>query len=359
MRARRLLRLAGWAVLAVLATAAIFLAVTPMGRYLSRAAYEESRILLRRQPIDRIASDSLSPAEVRDRLRLVLDARAHAESALGLRAKESFTTYSRVDHDTLVLVLSAAYRDRLEPVRWWFPIVGRVPYKGFFDFAAAERARADFARRGFDTYLRPASAFSTLGWFNDPLLSTTLAQGPLNLANTVIHELAHNTLFVRSQVEFNESFASFVGARGAAEFFRARGDEESARLVELQWEDDKRLGAFWEALRQSIDSAYAAWPSDSAARVRARDQVYAAARRTLVDSLGPLLKTVSPARLERVRLDNAALLARRTYASNLPLFEEVWIRSGRSVRATIERIKELTDESEDPFEAMRAWLAHP
>lgn len=327
-----------------------------MGRYLARAAWAESRILLRRQPIDHLVADTLAPAAVRERLRLVLDARTFAESSLGLRAGESFTTYSRLDRDTLVLVLSAAYRDRLEPFRWWFPIVGRVPYKGYFDFAAAERARADFERRGFDTYLRPASAFSTLGWFNDPLLSTTLAQGPRSLANTVIHELAHNTLFVPSQVEFNESFASFVGARGAAEFFGARGDTASARLVELEWEDDKRLGAFWEALRQSIDSAYAAWPNDSAARVRARDEVYAAARRTLVDSVGPLLKTIPAARLERVRLDNAALLARRVYAAQLPLFDEIWMRSGGSVRTAIDRITELTRDSDAPFDALRGWL---
>ncbi|HSA57430.1 MAG TPA: aminopeptidase [Gemmatimonadaceae bacterium] len=356
---RRIVRWAAWGALALVGGLVAFLVVTPMGRYLARAAYEESRILLRRQPLEVIAADSLSPPDVRQRLRLVLDARAHAESALGLRAGESFTTYSRVDHDTLVLVLSVAYRDRLEPVRWWFPVVGRVPYKGFFDFAAAERARADFEQRGFDTYLRPASAFSTLGWFNDPLLSTTLAQGPRSLANTVIHELAHNTLFVRNHVEFNESFASFVGARGAADFFRARGDEESARLVELEWEDDKLLGRFWEALKGSIDSAYAAWPTDSAARVRARDEVYASARRTLVDSVGPILKTVPAARLERVRLDNAALLARRVYAAQLPLFDEIWMRSGRSVRATIDRVTELTRDSDAPFEALRDWLQRP
>jgi predicted aminopeptidase len=334
-----------------------FIAVTPMGRYLARAAWEEGRILLRRQSIEVIAADSMSPAEVRMRLQLVLDARAFAESALGLRTGESFTTYSRVDHDTLVLVLSVAYRDRLEPFRWWFPVVGRMPYKGFFDFDAAERTRADFERRGFDTYLRPASAFSTLGWFNDPLLSTTLAHGPLNLVNTVIHELAHNTLFLKNHVEFNESFASFVGARGAAEFFRSRGDAASARLVELEWEDEKHLGRFWESVRRSIDSAYALWPTDSAARVRARDEVYGLARRHLTDSIAPLLRTVPGERLVRLRLDNAALLARRVYSAQLQLFDEAWTRSGGSVRATIPAIERAVRGSDAPFDTLRSRLA--
>src|SRR5678815_1273871 len=93
---------------------------------------------------------------------------------------------SPLDRDTLVLVLSAAYRDKLEPYTWWFPIVGRVPYKGYFDFKAAKRAADDLYNAGYDISLRPSDAFSTLGWFNDPLLSTSLRRDSLDLVNTVI-----------------------------------------------------------------------------------------------------------------------------------------------------------------------------
>jgi predicted aminopeptidase len=127
----------------------------------------------------------------------LLAAREYARDSLRLRTKESFTTYSRLDKDTLVLVLSAAYRDRLEPYTWWFPIVGRVPYKGYFDFDAARRTARKFYEDGYDVSLRPSDAFSTLGWFNDPLLSTSLRRDSVDLANTVIHELTHNT-FLRA-----------------------------------------------------------------------------------------------------------------------------------------------------------------
>src|SRR4030095_15099380 len=126
----------------------------------------------------------------KERLRLVIAARQYAVDSLGLSAGESFTTFAQLDRDTLVLVLSAAYRDRLLAYRWGFPIVGGLPYKGFFKPDDARRARDDFQRRGFDTYLRPASAFSTLGWFNDPLLSTTVRGDTAFLVNTVIHELS-------------------------------------------------------------------------------------------------------------------------------------------------------------------------
>ena len=91
----------------------------------------------RREPISELVADPATPKDVRAKLRVVLAARQYAKDSLRLRPKDSFTTYSRLDHDTLVLVVSAAYRDTLAPYTWWFPIVGRVPYKGYFDFDAA------------------------------------------------------------------------------------------------------------------------------------------------------------------------------------------------------------------------------
>src|SRR6185436_12021884 len=122
------------------------------------------------------------------------------------------------------LVLTVAYPDRLAIRTWWWPIVGRVPYKGFFDFGAARREQLKFEREGFDTELRPSAAFSTLGWFNDPLLSSTLHSDSTWLVNTVIHELLHNTVWIAGDVTFNESFASFAGNHGAQAFFVAPGD---------------------------------------------------------------------------------------------------------------------------------------
>jgi predicted aminopeptidase len=346
------LRRIGRIALATVAGMAALVVATPLGRYVLRAAWEEGKILLRRRPIVEVLADSTTPPAVRERLRLVTDARTFAVDSLGLSAGESFTTFAQLDRDTLVLVLSAAYRDRLEAWRWWFPVVGRLPYKGFFRRDDATRARDDFQARGFDTYLRPASAFSTLGWFNDPLLSTTLRGDTTWLANTVIHELSHNTLFVKGNAEFSESFASFIGARGAEAFFRSRGAPEAARDVALDWANDQVLGQFWQGVAASLDSAYGAWPADSAARVVARDSVYARARRALVDRVAPVLHGIPAARLEAIPLDNAALLARRVYARQLDAFDSVWVRNGRDLRGTIAAIRSAVEGSPRPFEAL-------
>ncbi len=337
--------------------AIVALISAPTGCYLSRGAWEEAKILSRREPISEIVTRPDVSEETKAKLKLVLAARTYAKDSLKLRVKDSFTTYSRLDHDTLVLLLSASYRDTLKAYTWWFPIVGRVPYKGYFDFDEARRTAEEMKRDGFDTYLRPADAFSTLGFFNDPLLSTTLKSDTLSLANTVIHEVTHNTFYASGQAPFNESFAMFVGARGSAAFFRSRGQEEAARKVEERWQDDKLLARFWGSIIRSLDSAYAANPSSKAARLAARDTVYQRARITLVREIGPALRTINPRYAERVPLDNAALLARRVYASDLDLFDRIYEREGKDLKRAIGRVIGVARKNkDDPFAGLRAWL---
>lgn len=329
-----------------------------MGRYLVRGAWAEAKILARRRSIADLVTDQKTGTSVASKLRLVLAARGFAVDSLRLEAKESFTTFSQLDRDTLVLVLSAAYPDRLVAHTWWFPIVGRVPYKGFFNFAAAREAAGALAREGLDVYLRPSPAFSTLGWFNDPLLSTSLRADSLDLANTVIHELTHNTFYAPGQAVFNESFANFVGARGAAWFFRSRGSSVAADMEDARWEDEKLMARFWEALYRSIDSAFKAHSDSKPARLAARDTIYGRARQQLLEDLGPKLRTISPRALERMRLDNAALLAHRIYLTDVDLFDAVWMREGGDLRQAFSTIVRLAkSKPKEPFVALRRWLA--
>ena len=354
---RRASRWAGAGLASLLVVSALFLALTPIGHYLLRAAWEEGKILAGRRPIAALAADAAVDTRTRAKLQLVLDARRFAVDSVRLPAKESFTRYTRLERDTLVLLLSAAYRDRLEFRSWWFPIVGRVPYKGYFDFNEAREAARALDAEGFDAYLRPASAFSTLGYFNDPLLSTTLRLDSLELANTVIHELLHNRFYASGEAVFNESFANFVGSRGAEWFFRSRGGEGAALETERRWADERQLGRFWTQVYASLDSAFDAHPDDRAARLAGREVVYGRARVALRDSVGPRLVTIAPGSLARTRLDNAALLARRIYLTDLDLFEAVYEREGRDLRRTIERVIALAEARPDePYAALRGWL---
>lgn len=334
---------------------------TTTGRYLVRAAWEEGRILARRRAIVDVIADRRSAPALRDQLRLVLDARRFAADSLGLRAGRSFTTFAAVDHDTLVLVLSGAYRDRLRPVTWWFPIVGSVPYKGYFKFPDAVRAAEALEQRGFDAYVRPSPAFSTLGWFDDPLVSATLQTDSLELANTVIHELTHNTFYASGRADFNESFANFVGTRGSAAFFRSRGDTTGAREIEQRWSDEKTMGAFWGWVYTALDSAFRAHPADTdpdrQARLAARDSLYALARDSLRTAVAMRVRTIPAEALARARLDNAVLLARRVYRTHLDDFDAVYARCGGKLRRAVVQVIDIARGNErDPFAGLRTWV---
>ncbi|MEW5917027.1 MAG: aminopeptidase [Gemmatimonadota bacterium] len=344
-------------VVAIWAVVKVSFFFLPWPRYIARAGWEEWKILRRRTPIEQVVAERRLPPNELAKLTLVLEARAFANDSLGLPVGERFRKFSQLDRDTLVLVLSAARRDTLALHTWWFPIVGTVPYKGYFDFEDALAAQRTFDQRGYDTDLRSASAFSTLGWFEDPLLSTTLRADSISLVNTVVHELTHNRVFVKGEVDFNESFASFVGSRGAREFYAARGDTSAMRAIEQRWTDEQGRARYVAALLAALDSAYAAHAGDSLARVKARDTVYARALAQLRDSLTRLRgDSIASLVLQRTRLNNASLLARRVYGKDLALFDSVHAALGGPLRATVDSIVAVVADADEPFDAVRAFL---
>ena len=343
-------RLLVWVLVGVPTTIALALLVSADARYIARAGVEEARILLKRRSIAKLIADTRTPPALAQRLRLVLAARAFAADSLKLLVGDTYTTYAAVGRDTLVLVLSAARRDRLREYSWHYPIVGTVPYKGFFDFAAAHRAVVDLERDGYDTYLRPAGAFSTLGYFSDPMLSTIMERDTMELVATVIHELGHNTLYVRSQTAFDESFASFVGYRGAEAFFRSRGDSVDAKRAAARWRDERRLDLFYAELARRLDSAYASAPVAE----QARATLFGWARAQLTGAVGQALETYDWRWFARAPLNNAVVIAQRLYRMNLNLFEEIYVRSNADLREAIRtiQIRVFTQPGQDPYRAL-------
>lgn len=337
--------------------AAVIAACSP--EYVVRAGFEEARILSRRQPITQVVADPRTDSITRAKLELVLQARTFAEHELELATGESFTTYSRVDSDTLLMVVSAVRKDRFELHTWWFPIVGRVPYKGFFDFDEAWEEARNLQRMGFDTHVRPSGAFSTLGWFNDPVLNTVLRYGNVSLVNTVIHELLHNTLFVPSHVSFNESFANFVGDRGAIEFFCTRDgpDSGNCRLARDLWADNLLFGRFMEDLVEQLDDLYERNDISSEEKVRRREPIFAAARERFAREIRPALRTSAFSGFEAEPLNNATLIATRLYYDRLELFEAAYAHNGGNLRETIKWVKAtVTAGSGDPFNLLSSAL---
>ncbi|HET7321853.1 MAG TPA: aminopeptidase [Longimicrobiaceae bacterium] len=322
--------------------------------YVIRAGYEEAKILARREPIEELVADSTTPPATRHKLQLVLEARAFAEDSLGLEAGDSYTTFSKLDSDTLALVVSAAYKDRFEPYTWWFPIVGHVPYKGFFSEESARKEMAKLEEKGLDTDLRPTAAFSTLGWFNDPLVSPLLRYDSVSLAGTVVHELTHNTIYVPGRAMFNESFAEFVGARGAIAFFCSRYEpsERECRVAQAAWHDELVFGAFLDSLVTRLDSLYSSNLSYQE-KLQRREVVFEQAKEEFAERVQPQLQVRSYAGFAETPLNNATLISRRLYYHRLDLFERVFQESGGHLRLALNRILAAVRANEkDPYDAV-------
>jgi predicted aminopeptidase len=315
--------------------------------YVVRAAYEEACLLWRRQPIEAVLGSD-PDANTRAKLELTLAVRRFAAEELRLAVGGAYESVATVDASQVVHVVTAALRDRLEPYTWWFPIVGRVPYRAYFDAADAAALAADLERQGYDTYVRPAVAFSTLGWFDDPLLSTLLRFDDERLAETIIHELLHNTIYVPGQTAFNESFATFVGHRGAAMFFTARDDTTHAGQATARWRDALTYSAFLGRLTARLTAAYA-----TGIDATARDAFFAAARA----EFGTLQwETGEYADFDRTPLNNAVILHDQLYADRLALFEAAYTRHGDDLRDAIEWIRATVRDQRDPFVALAGAL---
>jgi predicted aminopeptidase len=337
------------------AVVVLLLLVSADARYVARAGIEEARILLRRRSIEKLIADSSRPAALRQRLRLVLEARRFAADSLGLAVGATYTTYVDVGRDTLLLVLSGSRHDRLREVTWSFPIVGVVPYKGFFSADRARRAAKDLEAQGLDVYLRPSGAFSTLGYFSDPLFSTAMSRDTMELVATVLHELAHNTLYVKSQTPFNESFASFVGYRGAEAFFRMRHDTTDARRAAARWRDERTLDVFYAELARRLDSAYAETPPPTGDKLeRTRTTLFGWARTQLTGPVGQSLETYDWRWFAQAPLNNAVVIAQRLYRMDLNLFDEIYLQSNADISETIRaiQIRVFTQPDRDPYRAL-------
>jgi predicted aminopeptidase len=340
---------------AAAAIVVLLLLVSADARYVARAGVEEARILWRRRSIETLIADTTRSAALRQRLRLVLEARRFAADSLGLAVGATYTTYVDVGRDTLLLVLSGSRHDRLREVTWSFPIVGVVPYKGFFSAERARRAAQELEAQGLDVYLRPSGAFSTLGYFSDPLFSTAMSRDTMELVATVLHELAHNTLYVKSQTPFNESFASFVGYRGAEAFFRMRHDTSDARRAAARWRDERTLDVFYAELARRLDSAYAETPAPTGDKLeRTRTTLFGWARTQLTGPVGQSLETYDWRWFAQAPLNNAVVIAQRLYRMDLNLFDEIYLQSNADIAETIRaiQIRVFTQPDRDPYRAL-------
>ncbi len=302
--------------------------------YYGHAAAGQIRLMQKRQPVDGIvaklrqrADDGphpLSPTDqlLLDRLTFTGELLDFAETTLTLPVGRRYRSYVDLERPYVVWNVFAAPPLSLEPHRWCYPLVGCAPYRGFFDSTGAQRQAQELEAAGLETYVGGVAAYSTLGWFADPLLSSFVFWPEPQLAELLFHELAHGVVWVRGDVAFNESFATFVGRQGVADWYASRGAAPAAGYAARLdgWRHLQRLLA---ELRAALGALYGSdLPDDRKAAEKGR--LFAAARGCYADQRAQLGGGRHDVLLQT--LNNAVLVSLATYQDLVPAFQGLFDR---------------------------------
>ena len=323
------------------------------GCYVARGAYEECRILWNRKPIDDVLARKDLPADTRTKLETVLAVRKFAADKLGENVGGAYETIAPVDQNAIVYVVMAAPRDSLVPYTWWFPIVGRVPYRGYFDKSDALAEAASLEAQGLDTMVRPSIAFSSLGFFSDPLLTNLLKLDRVELAGVLIHELFHRTYYLASDAMFDESAANYVGSAGAVAFFAATDGESapSTKAAREILESDLKFARFLlQEQARLLDIYMADLPKD---KLDQRREAAFAAIKADYAALEPSLSGLERFDLDKQPLNNAVLVNYLIYFHQLDNFAALDRMNHGDLKATIAQIISIAKaHPDDPFYAI-------
>lgn len=223
-----------------------------------RQGYGQVKIVWQAKPIEEFLNDPQFPDSLRQKLLLIQEVRQYAIDSLGLKDTENYKALFDQKGKELMWVVQACEPFELKPRHWDFPVVGSVPYKGFFEKQRAIDEGTHLEKLGYDVSIRNPGGWSTLGWFKDPILSSMLKRDDGDLASTIIHEMVHATIFVKDDVEFNENLASFVGDTASYYFLASRFGKDSQEFLEYLHDDQDYREYGRHILRgtQMLDSLY-------------------------------------------------------------------------------------------------------
>lgn len=246
--------------------------------YYGQAVRGQLELLHRARPLDEAARDPALPAALRERLQRAGRIRDFASRQLGLPDNRSYRRYADLGRPYVAWNVIATPEFSTLPRQWCFPVAGCVGYRGYFAEAGAQAQARALRAEGLDTYVGGVPAYSTLGWFADPLPSTVMHYPEPDLARLVFHELAHQVAYVGGDTTFNESFATAVELEGVRRWIAAEGRPEQQGAFDAAQERRRAFIALVMGTRTALDALYAA-PMDVAARRAAKAATFAALRR--------------------------------------------------------------------------------
>ncbi|MGZ3743519.1 MAG: aminopeptidase [Pseudobdellovibrionaceae bacterium] len=321
--------------------------------YLVKSAYNQLSLMSSEVTLEEALKNPKLTPEQKRKIQLAQEARAFAEQTLSLKPTKNYTSFVLLDRPYVTYVVSAAPKWKLEAYKWHYPIVGSMPYKGFFNEPDAKNEEENLKRENLDTYLRGVSAYSTLGWFKDPLLSSMLQYKDYDLVNTIIHETVHATLYIKHEADFNERMAVFMGNKGTEIFYLKKEGPDSPTLLEVRNEnaDDKLFSGWLSGKLKNLEAWYQNVPASEQSEDK-RQKQFAQLQEDFKKEILPQLKTETYKKFQNIKLNNARLLVYRTYMQDLGDFEKLYEKTGKDFKKFLEECKAFEKEK-DPVKALK------
>ena len=301
--------------------AAVILAIVlnwSLVAYGVRQGIGQMAIVWNARPVEAVYNDPTFPDSLKAKLRMIDEVRKYAIDSLGLVDTQNYRTLYDQQGKEIIWVVTASEAFRLKPKLWSFPVVGTVPYKGFFNQSEAIKEAAGLRKEGWDVSIRNPGGWSTLGWFTDPILTGMLKRSEGDLASLIIHEMVHATLWVPDSTEFNENLASFIGDTAAYSFLRWKYGQSSSEYTRYLHEDQDyhKFSRFILRASTSLDSLYQTM--DETMPIDKKQTLKDSAIHAVVVSMDTLNLYLNPApskRYEKQLPNNAYFLAYRHYQS--------------------------------------------
>ncbi len=329
------------------------------GDYLAKQGVGQLKLLRARRRIDDVLHDASVSAETRRRLTLARDAREFGVRVLGLHGGDAFTRFVDSHGAPIAWNVTAAKKDKLEAHLNRFPVVGAIPYLGFFDERDAAREAERLRAQDLDVYVRPVAGYSTLGITADPIYSSMLDGPDARIVEVVLHEMTHATVYLPGHSEWNESLATVVGNEGAAQFFAARGDHSELATVadgaRRRERDEETFARFLEPVVRSLESLYDAAQLTRPQKLEQRERIFADARAKFL-SLFPPPPGKKPGVFAAAPLNNAVLLSFSVYHRTTPQHRALLGELGGNLRAFVALCRHAVEDKPDPLEYL-AYVA--
>ena len=321
--------------------------------YISHVGYNQAVLLGRRVPIETALKEYPLTEDEKKKLQMISELKAFARENLKLDINEKvYSSYVQLERPyvTYLLRVSSAYE--LKAYQWNFPVAGSFPYKGFFSKEKAKKAARAFPPEEYDTLVRGVSAYSTLNWFDDPVLSSMLSYSETDFVATIFHELAHTVLFFKNHVNFNERFAEFTGRKATELFYISREGEDSETAQELRqrWKDELLFSAFMVKEYEDLSKWYKEGKGHITPEMktkRLRD-----IQDRFLSQIRPQINSNRYDYFHKIKLNNAILLSYRSYNFKMDEFERLYDLSGKDIPSFIENCAQF-EFAEDPEVALK------